>query len=327
MRTTFGKTGLKVSPVAFGSFGLGGGWGTVSEENLTAVRRAYELGVNFFDSAFGYGSGAAEAVLGRCLADIIRTERDEVVLLTKGGVEAKDGAYFRNSDASFLRESLIEGLKHLNTDYIDIYLIHWPDPTIPLAETAGVLKNFVDEGLARHIGISNASVDQMNEFSRGADIEVAQLPYNLFRRNVEDGELAYCADREIGVMGYQPYAGGLLTGALRTEGTFTSGDWRAKSPEYQGEMFSQLSQVVDRLRDLAGERNCSIAQLALAWVLSCETTVVPVTGAETSEHIESTVGGLSIKLSAAERDALTALAADITQISKSGPKSRPSHQE
>jgi len=322
-RHVFGTTGLPVSPVAYGTFGLGGGWGEVSDDAVAALRRAFDLGINFIDTARSYGAGEAESTVGRTLADIISSERDELVIATKGGLERTPAGSRRNSDAAYLRASLTDSLRALGTDHVDIYLIHWPDPTVDLAETGAALAGFVQDGLTRHIGVSNCTVEQLRRFSEGARIEVAQFPYNLFRRAIEAENLPYCQQNDIAVMAYQPYAGGLLTGAIGRDTTFAGADWRTGSPEYAGELFEREMDVVDELRLLAAERGCTVAQLALAFVLSGPYRVVPVTGAERPALVDSTADGLSIELSPAERARLTRLAERLAPIEKGGPPARP----
>jgi aryl-alcohol dehydrogenase-like predicted oxidoreductase len=321
-RRAFGRTELQVSPVAFGTFGLGGGWGEVSADAIAALRRAYDLGINFIDTAWSYGAGEAESTIGRTLADIISSDRDELVIATKGGLEKTPGGSHRNSDASYLRAMLAESLRSLGTDHADIYLIHWPDPTIDLAETADALAGLVQAGMTRHIGVSNFTVEQMRQFSEGARIEVAQFPYNLFRRGIEAEHLPYCQENDIAVMAYQPYAGGLLTGAISRDTTFATADWRTGSPEYGGEMLAQEMDVIDELKPIAAKRGCTVAQLALAFVRASPHQVVPVTGAERSDLVDSTVDGLSVDLSPDEWTRLTQLAERLTPIEKGGPPAR-----
>ncbi|WP_344417444.1 aldo/keto reductase [Pseudonocardia ailaonensis] len=303
MRTRpLGTTGLRVSPVAFGTFGLGGGWGTVSDGAVAALRRAWERGITLIDTAHAYGFGAAEQVVGRVLATELRTRRDDVVLLTKGGVQAAPGGVVRNSDPGFLDDALTASLRALGTDHVDIHLIHWPDPTVPIERAAEATAGFVERGLTRFTGVSNFSVAQMERFASAGRIDVVQLPYNLLRREIEAEQLPWCRERGIPVLGYQPYAGGLLTGALTRDTVFAPGDWRSRAAEFRGESYAALMDAVDTVRDIASELGCTVPQLALAWVVAQRSIlpdgILPVTGADRPEQVDSTLDALELPLDA-----------------------------
>src|SRR3954447_16449999 len=166
-RVTLGMTDLDVSPIAFGTWQLGGEWGAFDEdEAIAAIRRARELGVNLFDTAQGYGFGASERVLGRALRDDLDHRREEVVIATKGGLRMTEDALVRDSSPAWLRSGVEASLRALHVDQIDIYQIHWPDPNVPLAETAGALQEMVDQGKIRHVGVSNFDAQQIDELSR-----------------------------------------------------------------------------------------------------------------------------------------------------------------
>ncbi|MGB3443774.1 MAG: aldo/keto reductase [Actinophytocola sp.] len=309
-----------VSRLCLGTWALSGLWGGQTEPGVRAVRRAFDLGVNFFDTARAYGNGAAEAGLARGLGDLLRTHRSELVIATKGGLQARRDTVVRNSDPEFLRASLVSSLRSLRTDHVDLYLLHYPDPTIPLAETAGVLAGFVAEGLVRHTGVSNFSAAQMSEFGSAS---VAQVPFNLLAREVERDVLPHCQAAGTRVMGWSALAHGLLTGALRPGHTFPQDDWRAYSPVFQGERFAAVLAVVDRLKAFAADLGISVAQLALAWVLHHPAGIVPVVGAQVPEHIEDSVPALEVRLSEAdlaELDRIVAAAPPV--LAESEPPSR-----
>jgi aryl-alcohol dehydrogenase-like predicted oxidoreductase len=188
--TCFGATDLQVSKVCFGTFPLGGAWGDYDEQlALETIRTAYELGINFFDTAQAYGFGRAEELLSRALADQIRFHRAEVVLATKGGVRAEGGRRLRDSSPEWLRRGLEESLRHLGTDYVDLYQVHWPDSRTPVEETALVMADFVKEGKVRYVGVSNFDVAQMQAFEQTRKLDSLQPPYSLFMRDIEPGIL------------------------------------------------------------------------------------------------------------------------------------------
>src|SRR4051794_37165310 len=227
-RVTLGMTDLDVSPIAFGTWQLGGEWGKFDEdEGIAAIRHARELGVNLFDTAQGYGFGASERLLGRALRDDLDNHRDEVVIATKGGLRMTDDGLVRDSSPGWLRSGVEASLEALGTDYVDLYQVHWPDPETPFAETAGALGALIDEGKIRHIGVSNFDARQMDEFSRTREIETLQPPYHLFRREIEAETLPYTGEHDIGVLVYGPLAHGLLTGTMGEQTTFADDDWRS----------------------------------------------------------------------------------------------------
>jgi aryl-alcohol dehydrogenase-like predicted oxidoreductase len=311
-----GSTGLEVSVLCLGTWELSGDWGADHEDAVAAVRTAFDLGITFFDTAYAYGEGAAEAGLARGLGELMRTHRDELVISTKGGVEAdvSRGTGFgekrlvRNSDPKFLRQNLETSLRTLGTDYVDIYFVHWPDPTVPFEDAAAALEGFVDEGLVRHAGVSNFTVAQMDAYTAGGRVEVAQVPYNLFDRGVEEEILPWCERHGAGVMGYAGLARGALSGTLRGGQTFPDDDWRAVHPAFQGERFDALMEAVDRLSAEAASRNdCGLAQLALAWVMSHPLGIVPIVGAQLPEHIQDSARAADVELTPEERDELSRL--------------------
>src|SRR5271168_2937185 len=162
-----GMTGLQVSPIAFGTWELGGEWGRFDEEEgIAAIRDARDLGVNLFDTAQGYGFGASERVLGRALRDELDSHRDELMIATKGGLRMTDEGLVRDSSPAWIRSGLDASLGALGVEYIDLYQVHWPDPNVAFAETAGALQELVDAGKIRHVGVSNFDPEQMAEFAK-----------------------------------------------------------------------------------------------------------------------------------------------------------------
>src|SRR2546423_14706353 len=177
-----GQTDLVVSQICFGTWQAGGDWGKIdSEQAGAAVRRACELGINFVDTAHGYGWGRSERLLGEALAPELRARRDDVVIATKGGLRIKDGELRRDCSSEWLREGIDRSLGELGTDHVDIYQLHWPDPETPFEETAGALEEFVQQGKARYVGVSNFTPQQMAAFQRTRRIDTLQPPYHHLR--------------------------------------------------------------------------------------------------------------------------------------------------
>jgi aryl-alcohol dehydrogenase-like predicted oxidoreductase len=293
-----GRSRMLVSPIAFGTWQLGGDWGTTDESAaVAAIRRARELGVSFFDTAQAYGFGASEEMLGRALRDDLDKRRQEVVVATKGGLRLTDEGTRRDSSRAWLRRGVESSLRALGVEYIDLYQVHWPDPDVPLAETAGALQTMVVEGKIRHVGVSNFDPDQMAEFARTRPVETVQPPYHLFRRDIEADVLPYSLSNDIGVLVYGPLAHGLLSGHMTEDTRFPADDWRSASPVFQGDAFRRNLEVVRRLESFArAELGCSVSQLAVAWTLSHPAVQVAIVGSRRSDHIEEAVGAADLKL-------------------------------
>lgn len=296
---TLGRSGLEVSPIAFGTWQLGGDWGNFDEnEAIAAIRAARELGINFFDTAQAYGFGASEALLGKALRDGLDRHREDLVIATKGGLRIDpDEGLVRDCSPAWLRRGVEESLRHLGVEYIDLYQLHWPDPQTPFAVSAQALEEMVAEGKIRQLGVSNFSAAEMAEFSRTRPVETLQPPYHLFRRDIEGEELPYAREHDIGVLVYGPLAHGLLTGAMDRETRFAQDDWRSKSALFTGETFQRNLRTVAGLERFAQERGYSVGRLAIAWTLANPAVHVAIVGSRSIEHIEDSLGALEIELS------------------------------
>ena len=198
--------------------------------------------------------------------------------------------------------------------------MHWPDPNVPFAETAGALAELVDAGKIRHVGVSNFDGDQMAEFARTRPVEKLQDPYDLFRRDVEDAILPYCQQHDVGVLVYGALAHGLLTGALDEHTRFAAGDWRASAPFFKGESYRRNLAVVRELADLASERGISVSRLAVAWTLANPAVQVAIVGARSARHIEDSVAAAQVSLSDADLKQIEQIVAGAVPMS--GPSLR-----
>jgi aryl-alcohol dehydrogenase-like predicted oxidoreductase len=297
----FGQTELTVSRIAFGTWAFGGDWGDVEvEASKQAIRKALDLGITFFDTAQAYGFGAAEDVLGEALKPEIRSGREKIILATKGGLRMQGKTLVRDASAAWLRQGVEESLRHLGTDYIDLYQVHWPDPHTPFEETASALTALVREGKIRYVGVSNYNVAQMQAFARGGGLDALQPPYHLFRREIENEILPYTQQHGIGVLAYGPLAHGLLTGKLTPDWHFPAGDWRGKSSAFQGAAFRKNLEIVSRLQAWAAQRGRSVAELAIAWTLAYPAVHVAIVGARNAQQIEQTVPAASWHLTPGE---------------------------
>lgn len=286
--TRLGETELEVSRICFGTWQLGGDWGGLDVDDAkAAVRRALDLGINFFDTAQAYGLGASESLLADALRPEIRNRREEVVIATKGGLRP-GRPLVRDAGREWLREGLEESLERLGTDHVDLYQVHWPDGHTPPEETAGALAELVAEGKTRYVGVSNYGAKQMQAFERFQDLDVLQLPYNLFRRGVEKHVLPYCEAHGVGTLAYGPLSHGLLGGRYDEDTLFPPDDWRSHSSAFTGEVFLHNLEVVERLKEYADEREITVAQLAIGWVLAHPAVDVAIVGARTPEQIRET---------------------------------------
>ena len=298
----FGRTGLLVSAMGFGSWPMSGDrYGPIEdEEAVRAVQRALDLGVTCFDTAPGYGSGHSEEVLGRALG----SRRKDIVLVTKCGISVPRGTGAATRDASrgnILRE-IDDSLRRLGTDVVDVLLIHWPDPNVPFEESFAAMDEVVKSGKARFVGVSNFTLEQIQVCMAVRRVDVIQVGYHLFDRRMEREIFPYCAEQGIGVMGYGSLAHGLLTGAFTAETTFVDWDWRSKGvafgqPILRGDNFRRNVEIVERLkREVAEPRGAPISQIALAWVLRNPVISTALVGARTPAEVDQNIAGADLRL-------------------------------
>jgi aryl-alcohol dehydrogenase-like predicted oxidoreductase len=308
-----GQTDLKVSAIAFGTWAFGGDWGAADRHDSdAAIGRALELGINLFDTAQRYGFGAAEQLLAQALQG--RVGRGEVVIATKGGLRMDGDRLVRDASAGWLRQGVEASLRNLGTDYLDLYQLHWPDPHTPAAETAGALAELVAEGKIRHVGVSNYDVPEMEQLSRFGRLETLQPPYHLFRRAIEDQILPYTTGHDIGVLAYGPLAHGLLGGRMTPATSFPTDDWRSHSPDFTGERFRRNLQVVERLKQFAGERAITLPELAVAWTLAHPAVQVAIVGARRPTQLDGTATAADRHLSADDLRRIEMIVADAVPV-------------
>jgi aryl-alcohol dehydrogenase-like predicted oxidoreductase len=261
-------TSLKVSRVAIGTWAIGGWmWGGTDEaESVFTIRAALEQGINLVDTAPAYGFGRSEEIVGKSIAE--GSLRSRVIIATKTGLEWNDGKVFRNATRARIMREIDDSLRRLRTDYIDIYQVHWPDPLVPVAETAEAMDTLFKQGKIRAIGVSNFSVDQIEQFRRVAPLHVVQSPYNLLERDIEADVLPYCRKNKIATLGYGALCRGLLSGRMRPDTEFDGDDLRRTDPKFQQPRFAQYLAAVQRLDRFAKDRFGKRAiHLAVRWML------------------------------------------------------------
>jgi aryl-alcohol dehydrogenase-like predicted oxidoreductase len=261
-------TSLRVSRIAIGTWAIGGWmWGGTDEaESISTIRAAPEHGINVVDTAPVYGFGRSEEIVGKAIAE--GGQRSLVTIATKVGLEWQDGKVFRNASRNRITREIDDSLRRLRTDHIDIYQVHWPDPLVAIEETAEAMHTLYKGGKIRAIGVSNFSIDQMEQFRRVAPIHVLQPPYNLFERDIEAEILPYCHKNKIATFGYGALCRGLLSGRMRPDTVFDGDDLRRTDPKFQQPRFGQYLAAVQRLDRLGQERfGKRVIHLAVRWML------------------------------------------------------------
>src|SRR2546430_8072427 len=259
-------TSTRVSRIALGTWAIGGWmWGGSNENDaISAIHAALERGINLIDTAPVYGFGRSEEIVGKALA--IGGRRKRVFIATKGGLDWKDGKPFRNARKARIIEGAEKSLRRLQTDVIDLYQVHWPDPHTPIAEVAEAMGELYGAGKIRAIGVSNFSPAQMQEFRTVAPLHAAHPPCNLFERAIEQDVLPYFRARDIAVLAYGSLCRGLLSGSMSTSSRFTGDDLRKNDPKFLNPRFEQYLAAVERLDHFAQERyGKRVIQLALRW--------------------------------------------------------------
>ena len=285
-----GKTGLSVSRLAFGTWQLSPRfWGQVPVAQVAeAMRTAFDLGLNFFDTADAYGDGLAESVLGETLEAV---PRDRVIIATKVFNHYNpDGSRYPDLSPSHIRERCEASLQRLRTDYIDLYLLHFYDQLTPLSLIAETMETLRAQGKIRHYGVSNFSVEELRAAAAAGSFSVLQPPYSLVNLDAEQSLFPYCLAHNIGVMVYSPLHKGLLTG--KYQGTETFADFRKHHPDFQGERFRMIAQAVQGLAPMAKKYGLSIYQLVLAATLSHPAIHCAVIGVKSGDQVREAAGAL-----------------------------------
>ena len=278
--TTLTGLNREVSRIGLGTWAIGGFmWGGTDEQDaLQTIRAALERGINLIDTAPVYGLGRAEELVGRALAQY--GKRDEVVIATKVGLEWRGNQVYRNSTGSRILTEIDDSLRRLRTDYIDIYQIHWPDPLVPIEETAAAMQQLLKQGKIRAIGVSNYSLGQMNTFRHVAPLHTAQPPYNIFERSVEEVVLPYCQIQGISTLTYGSLCRGLLSGKMQPETEFHGDDVRKTDPKFQPPRYAQYLKAVKRLDHFAQDNyGKGVLELAVRWTLDQPFVAVALWGA------------------------------------------------
>jgi aryl-alcohol dehydrogenase-like predicted oxidoreductase len=310
MRTvTLGRTGLEISPLGLGTWAIGGGayefgWGAQDDDASEAtIRAALDAGITWIDTAPAYGLGRAERIIARALEGV--SERP-LIFSKCSRLWRDDGTFYSSLRRDSIRRELEDSLTRLKVDKIDVYKIHRPWPEEDLAEGWSTLAEARSEGLIGHIGVSYFSRRQLELIDAIAPVEVIQQEYNLLERGAEDDVLPYCVQNGIGVVAYSPMASGLLTGRMAREriATLPDDDWRKTSPPFVEPDLTRNLGVVGLLEEVAGQRDCGPAEVAVAWTLTHPAVQGAIVGARSANQLLGVLGAADLTLSDEERERL-----------------------
>jgi aryl-alcohol dehydrogenase-like predicted oxidoreductase len=300
-----GAGGPEVGILGLGCMGMSEFYGVRDdEESIATIHRALDLGVDFLDTADIYGMGRNEELVGRA----IRGRREQVVLATKFAI-LRDGKALLgvSGKPEYVRRACEASLRRLGVDVIDLYYQHRVDPQTPIEDTVGAMVRLVEEGKVRFLGLSEASAATIRRAAAVHPIAALQSEYSLWTRDPEEnGALEACRDLGIAFVAYSPLGRGFLTGGIRSPEDFPADDYRRNSPRFQGENFRKNLDLVERIREMAAEKGCTPAQLALAWVIAQGEDMIPIPGTKRRKYLEENLGALEVRLTKEDLERIAA---------------------
>ncbi|BBV74657.1 aldo/keto reductase [Raoultella planticola] len=301
MKTRYlGKDKFQVSALGLGCMGMSFAYGGAEESQaINTIHTAVDLGVTFLDTAEVYGPFDNEVLVGKAIKGI----RDKVQIATKfgfrilptgQGLERMAGV---DSRPTHIRQAVEGSLKRLNIEAIDLLYQHRVDPTVPVEDVVGTMAELIKEGKIRHIGLSEVSADTLRRACKIHPITAVQTEYSLWTREPEESIIKACRESGVGFVPYSPLGRGFLTGKITDQSGFADDDFRRNLPRFQKEAMQKNQQLLSQLQDVAGKYRCTLAQLALAWVMSKGDDIVPIPGARKIEHLQDNAGALSLNIS------------------------------
>ncbi|MFA5581739.1 MAG: aldo/keto reductase [Paracoccaceae bacterium] len=305
-----GASGVSCGALGLGCMGMSEFYGPPQDEaeSLATLERALELGVTMYDTSDMYGRGHNESLVGR----FAQGKRDRLVIASKFGIirdpDGPSGSlYDRELDNSrdYMRKSLEASLKRLGTDRIDIYYVHRMDPNRPVEDIIGDLADLVKEGKIRGIGLSEVSADTLRRAASVHPVSALQSEYSLFHRDVEAEILPTCRELDIAFVPYSPLGRGFLTGAIKSTQTLDASDLRQNAPRFQGENMDRNLALLEQVQTIAAAKDCTLGQVALAWLFAQGDDIVPIPGTKRIRYLEENVGGVDVHLSAEEADSIS----------------------
>ena len=294
-----GRSGLIVSAMGLGCMGMSEFYGNRDDqESVATIHRALDLGLNFLDTADMYGPYTNEELVGRA----IRGRRHQVTLATKFGIVrgADPSARAVNGKPEYVRSACEGSLRRLGVETIDLYYQHRIDPDTPIEKTVGAMARLVREGKVRYLGLSEASPETLRRACAVHPIAALQTEYSLWSRDPEDEVFATCRDLGVGFVAYSPLGRGFLTGQIKRFEDLAADDYRRETPRFQGDNFQKNLALVRRIEEMAEEKGCTAAQLALAWVLAQGEDIVPIPGTKRRKYLEENLAALEVTLTQEE---------------------------
>ncbi|MEO6329410.1 MAG: aldo/keto reductase [Ginsengibacter sp.] len=312
-----GQSDLEISVITFGAWAAGG-WmwgGTERKDAIEAIQSAYDLGVTSIDTAPVYGQGTSEEIVGEAIKNL---PRDKVQILTKYGMRwdlAKGNLAFKskNNQGTDIdiykyagKESIIEecenSLRRLNTDYIDLYQIHWPDVTTPIAETMQAVEQLIKQGKVRYAGVCNYNVEQLTEARKFVTIVSNQVPYSMVKRDIEKEVVPYCLTNKVSILAYSPLERGLLTGKMKPGHQFAEGDHRAALYFFKDENIERTTHFLNSIKPIAVEKNAALSQIVIRWAIEQPGITIALVGARNAEQSVPNAKAINIQLTSKEID-------------------------
>lgn len=301
-----GKSSLVVSAIGLGCMGMSQSYGTPDDQESTAtIHQAIDRGITMLDTADMYGGGTNEELVGRAIAK----RRNEVIVATKfGNMRQPDGRFLGvNGKPEYVQAACEASLERLNISTIDLFYLHRVDTSVPIEETVGAMARLIDQGKVRYIGLSEAGAKTIRRAHLTYPITALQSEYSIWTRDPEGEILSACRELGIGLVPYSPLGRGILTGQVKSA-DFGPKDFRRISPRFQGENFNKNLELVERIGKIAAEKNCTRAQLALAWVLAQGDDIVPIPGTKRRTYLDQNLGALDVKLTATDLKRIDELA-------------------